>query len=317
MLGLTWPRKLFGPTDAPAFRRAHRAHGEVCASKYGRNNGSNTFTQRTAKNAGLTVVFAAHTIPFIWQESPAKTIEALAQRGFHQIEFFGAPGYIDVWAPPAETMKVLGPALKATQCETIGVDISTHDYNLASLDSQVAALTLKAYERLMDLASELGIRNITVHGGRRIAFNAPPGTKQWDALRSSFDRLAIAAERRSFDVLIENVAPSVINGAAAMERFVNDGAWPNLYFVYDIANAAAAGEDPVAGLAKVLPRVKAVHISDTEHGAIGSGSIDFGAIHNVLTEANYKGHLVLEICTPNALDDLSAGAAALAAGGWS
>ncbi len=264
----------------------------------------------------MNVTFAAHTLPFIWQESPAKTIEALAQRGFQQIEFFGAPGYIDVWAPPAETTKILGPALKAAQCETIGIDISTHDYNLASLDSEVAAFTLKAYERLMDLASELGIRNITVHGGRRIGFNAPPASKQWDALRSSFDRLATAADRRSFEVLIENVAPSVINGAAAMERFTREGDWPNLFFVYDVANGADAGEDPVAGLAQVLPRVKAVHISDTGHGAIGSGSIDFAAIHNVLTEADYRGHIVLEICTPNALDDLVAGAAALRAGGW-
>ena len=262
------------------------------------------------------MTFAAHTIPFIWQESPVKTIEALAQRGFHQIEFFGAPGYIDVWAPPAQTKKLLGPALKATECETIGIDISTHDYNLASLDAEVAAFTLKAYERLMDVASELGIRNITVHGGRRIAFNAPPGTKQWDALRASFDRLASTAERRSFEIWIENVAPSVINGAIAMERFLNEGSWPNLFFVYDIANAAAAGEDPAAGLAKVLARVKAVHVSDTEHGAIGSGSIDFAAVHKVLAEAHYKGHVVLEICTPNALDDLSAGAAALRAGGW-
>ena len=271
---------------------------------------------RARRSSRANVTFAAHTLPFIWQESPAKTIESLAQRGFRQIEFFGAPGYIDVWAPPAETTKILGPALKAAQCETIGIDISTHDYNLASLDSHVAEFTLKAYERLMDLASELGIRNITVHGGRRIAFNAPPGNKQWDALRSSFDRLAIAAERRSFEILIENVAPSLINGAVAMERFANDGDWPNLFFVYDIANAAAAGEDPAAGLLKVLPRVKAVHISDTEHGAIGSGSIEFAAIHNVLKDADYKGHLVLEICTPNSLDDLAAGAAALEAAGW-
>jgi sugar phosphate isomerase/epimerase len=264
----------------------------------------------------------AHTFGFVWQQDAVATVEMLGRHGFHAIEFLAAPGHIDIWAPPSATATRLKLALDSVGSTALALDISSHDYNLASLDERVVDFSLTAYGRLIDLASELGAPWVTVHGGRRIGFYPPPEQRQWEALRRSFQRLVAMAERRRVHLLIENIVPALLNTAAKMNQFVTEGAWENVSFIYDVANGAAAGEDPIVALASILPTVEMVHLSDCvpgrhEHAPIGSGTIDFTGIASLLTANDYTGHVVLEICSATPAHDLVAGKIALRERGWS
>ena len=58
-----------------------------------------------------------------------------------------------------------------------------------------------------------------------------------------------------------------IGELASVVSTVNDDA---VKIVYDVANAAYIGEDPVAGLLSNHESIALVHISDTGHGNMGS-----------------------------------------------
>jgi deoxyribonuclease-4 len=79
--------------------------------------------------------------------------------------------------------------------------------------------------------------------------------------------------------------------------------------LYDVANAAAVGEDPAVGLALLGERVAVVHLSDAPEGAwqhapVGAGDIDFDAIRVQLDTMHYNGEVVLEIISQTPVEDL-------------
>lgn len=262
---------------------------------------------------------SAHTFGVVWNLDAAAAIEGFSARGFRSVEILAAPGHLDIWNPTvARRVKSI---LAKTNSTVLALDIPAHDYNLASLDPNVADFSVRAYERLIALAAELEAPYVTVHGGRRIVFYPPPDERPWAALQTSFDRLVSVAARHNVRLLIENIVPALLNTAEAMNRFLKAGRWQNVGFVYDVANGAAAGENPPAALAALLPNVEIVHLSDCasgshQHAPIGSGSIDFAAVRDVLARADYGGEVVLEIGSGDSLADTVRGRLALGNDGW-
>jgi sugar phosphate isomerase/epimerase len=70
--------------------------------------------------------------------------------------------------------------------------------------------------------------------------------------------------------------------------------------VYDVANAAYIGEDPVEGLLSHHESIGLVHISDTGtetwgHDPIGTGVIDWNGLGKAVKETCGVNNVVLEI----------------------
>jgi sugar phosphate isomerase/epimerase len=95
-----------------------------------------------------------------------------------------------------------------------------------------------------------------------------------------------------------------------------------LKIVYDVANAAYIGEDPVAGLLANHESIALVHVSDTGletwgHDPIGTGVIDFEGLGNAVDATCGVSDVVLEIIREeNALDEVNKGIADLKNLGW-
>jgi sugar phosphate isomerase/epimerase len=93
--------------------------------------------------------------------------------------------------------------------------------------------------------------------------------------------------------------------------------WPNFGVNYDPSNAILAGDDPIALLRRVLPRVKTMHASDRylaegtledlrreedtvgyaarlRHGEIGKGLNDYDAIFSKLRDGGFDGWISIE-----------------------
>jgi sugar phosphate isomerase/epimerase len=98
---------------------------------------------------------------------------------------------------------------------------------------------------------------------------------------------------------------------------IDPARWPNFGVNYDPSNALLAGDDPVALLRRVAPRVVTMHASDRylirgtvddlrrgpaagadaaalRHGVIGEGAIDYHTIFAVLRESGFAGWISIE-----------------------
>jgi sugar phosphate isomerase/epimerase len=90
---------------------------------------------------------------------------------------------------------------------------------------------------------------------------------------------------------------------------------------YDVANAHFIGENPAAGLERVAPRLRLIHLSDTtravyRHDAVGLGDVDFARLAPAIKAASPGRAPFLEIISGNPDRDIARSIEALAALGY-
>src|SRR6185436_1693675 len=122
-------------------------------------------------------------------------------------------------------------------------------------------------------------------------------------------------------LLLENHPQSLTPTAADVASLLAAQGYPVVDALYDVANGAAAGEDPAAGIAILAPHLGLVHLSDTPAGAwrhdrVGSGDVDFDAIGAQLDACAFGGPAVVEVISDDAVADLVASRRFLEARGW-
>ena len=105
--------------------------------------------------------------------------------------------------------------------------------------------------------------------------------------------------------------------AAFLERFAS----PHLGIAYDVANGVFAGDVQADAIATCGGFLGQVHLSDAtserwDHGAIGSGSIDFIAVAALLREHGFTGTSIVEVVSQQPDQDMRQGWASLRAMGW-
>jgi sugar phosphate isomerase/epimerase len=190
----------------------------------------------------------------------------------------------------------------------------------ASRAPHVVDFAVEAYATAIERAAELGARWICVGSGRRHALLAKANDRLMTSFREAFARIHDKAQRAGVPIILENHPQGLLASAADIVRFLDTEGFTDTPVIYDVANAVAIGEDPVADLETLWPRVRIVHLSDGpkwqwRHDPIGSGEIDFAAIARLLRQRAYTDRIVLEILSDKPLEDLDNGAAAMRAQG--
>jgi len=262
----------------------------------------------------------AHTFGFVWQGDAAAAFEQIGAAGFRQIQLMATPPHFDPWVADAGRTARLRGILDRYGMSLLALDLASSDVNLASPSRDVVDFAVQAYERAIERASELGARWICVGSGRRHALLPKANHQLMETFRPAFARLREAAQRRGVDVILENHPQGLLADATTIDRFLEAEGDGSVRVIYDVANAFAIGEDPVAGLDRLWPRLGIVHLSDSpkgqwRHDPIGSGEIDFPAIASLLGRRRYAGDIVLEILSEAPLPGLVDGVAALEAAG--
>jgi len=138
----------------------------------------------------------------------------------------------------------------------------------------------------------------------------------------SLAQLIPLAKQVGTRLLLENTpycfTPTIEELASVVSTVDDD----TIKIVYDVANAAYIGEDPVAGLLANHESIALVHVSDTGletwgHDPIGTGVIDFDGLGNAVDATCGVNNVVLEIIREeNALDEVNKGIADLKNLGW-
>ncbi|GGF04288.1 hypothetical protein GCM10011611_07110 [Aliidongia dinghuensis] len=265
-------------------------------------------------------VLGAHTFGFVWQAAPEEAIDRIGAAGFRQVQLMATPPHFDPWVSDAARTRRLRTILERHGLTLLALDLASSDINLASPAKDVVDFAVDAYVRTIDRAAELGARGICVGSGRRHALLARANLQLMEVFRPAFARIHAAAERCRLDVMLENHPQGLLADAATIDRFLHDEGYGSVQVIYDVANAFAIGEDPVAGLDRLWPRLGVIHLSDSpkgqwRHDPIGSGEIDFTAIANLLGQRGYTGAVVLEILSEAPMQGLIDGVAALKAAG--
>jgi deoxyribonuclease-4 len=264
----------------------------------------------------------AHTFGFVWQCGAEAAFEQIGAAGFRRIQLMATPPHFDPWVEDAARTARLRAILDRYGMSLLALDLASSDINLASPSRDVVDFAVEAYGRAVDRASELGARWICVGSGRRHALLAKANQQLMEAFRPAFARIYEKAQRGGIDVILENHPQGLLADAATIDRFLEAEGYGSVRVIYDVANAFAIGEDPVAGLDRLWPRLGIVHLSDSpkgqwRHDPIGSGEIDFSAIADLIGHRRYGGEIVLEILSEAPLGGLIDGVTALEAAGLS
>jgi sugar phosphate isomerase/epimerase len=250
----------------------------------------------------------AHTFGAVWTHDAAAAIDAFAALGFRDFQLMAMAPQLDPWNGQ-DAVSAIRRALDACEGRVIAVDLPSSDINIASSTPAAVEFAMKTYEHAMSLAHAVGARWLTVNSGRKHMLLPPPDERLLHVFGHALSQLSARANECGMRILVENIPGCLLETASALDRFLDQHAFANVDVLYDVANAAAVGEDPAAGLALLDKRVAVVHLSDAPAGAwrhapIGSGNIDFDAIRLQLGSMRYKGEVVLEIISRTPVEDL-------------
>ena len=178
--------------------------------------------------------------------------------------------------------------------------LDRHGLLASSLSAHSDLTTAKGVrhaQKAITWASEYGLSIVnTAIGG-----HASEGEDE-DAFLDNIGALADAADVAGIVIALETHGDVMATGAkslALMEKISR----PSVRVNYDTANVMFyGGVKPVDDLPAIMPFVAHVHLKDTADGrgawnfpALGSGTVDFGRVLEILDDAGFDGPLSIEM----------------------
>ena len=216
-----------------------------------------------------------------------EALAGIANAGYRYVELSAVPGWtehVDLDRPPADVRRTV----EGYGLETVSLsghsDLTTRE----GLDHGIKAIRW---------AADYGIPIMnTAVGGHQSA------DENEAAFLTNVGELADAAERSGVVVALEihgDIMASSDVTIPLIEKIGRDSIKVN----YDTANVEYyAGKKAVDDLPKITPHLAHVHLKDTvggrgvwNFGALGSGSVDFARVLEILREAGYDGPFSVEL----------------------
>jgi L-ribulose-5-phosphate 3-epimerase len=216
-----------------------------------------------------------------------EALAGIADAGYRYVELSAVPGWtehVDLDRPPAEVRRFVEGYGLQTVSLSAHSDLTTRE----GLDHGIKAIRW---------AAEYGIPIVnTAVGGHQSA------DENENAFLANVGELADAAERAGVVVALEihgDIMASSDVTIPLLERIGRDSIKVN----YDTANVEYySGKKAVDDLPKITPLLAHVHLKDTvggkgvwNFGAIGSGSVDFARVLEILRQAGYEGPFSVEL----------------------
>jgi sugar phosphate isomerase/epimerase len=268
-----------------------------------------------------TVTLGAHTFGFVWNCLADEAFERLAEAGFRHVQLMATAPHYDPWAENPELTRRLRSILDRHGVSLLALDLASSDINLASPSADVVDFAVDAYARGIDRAAELGAKWICVGSGRRHALLTKANDRLMETFRPAFARIHAKAQQRGIGIILENHPQGLLADASTIAGFLDAEGYASIPVIYDVANAFAINEDPVAGLATLWSRLGIIHLSDSargqwRHDPIATGAIDFSAIAAMINDRAFEGAVVLEILSDAPLHGLTDGVAKLRTSGF-
>ena len=263
-----------------------------------------------------------NTFSYLWRSTAIDAIAELTRSGYSVFE-------VPVSSPhcwPAEMSPMMRSDAK-TRLRDYGASVRSlnaggYDINLASPGANMRRKSIDHIKDVMDLAFDWGVKDVVISPGTRRPMISPTISQTLDWLYESLETLLPRAEQAGVRLLLENTPYCFRPTIDLLVALVNEVKNDNLKIVYDVANAAYIGEDPVACLRSAHPAIGLLHISDTGreewgHDPIGTGIVNFEELGKAVEATCKMDNVVLEIIREkDPLKEVNRGIEELKNRGW-
>lgn len=241
-----------------------------------------------------------NTFSYLWSSKAIDAIAELADNGYETFE-------VPISSPHCWPDEISGSERSAiyARLNEYGAKIRSlnaggYDINLASPGANMRHKSIEHIKSVIDLAVAWDVAEVVISPGTRRPMISPSLEKAYGWMYESLENLIPLAKQAGVRLLFENTPycfTPTIQDLAGIVNTVNDHA---LKIVYDVANAAYIGEDPVASLLSNRESIGLVHISDTGvetwgHDPIATGVIDWDGLGKAVKTTCGVNNVVLEI----------------------
>ncbi len=165
-----------------------------------------------------------------------------------------------------------------------------------SSDSLIKMASYARARQTFEIAKTLGCKKIVFHTNYIIGFNSADYKKLW-VKGNAIAYKTFLEEYPDIEILIENMFDNNSDLILELLKEVNN---PNFRMCFDIAHANLSNESIDSWYNNCKDYISHIHINDNfgdfdSHLAIGSGSIDYDYVVNLLN--NFNGTVLIEVKT--------------------
>jgi sugar phosphate isomerase/epimerase len=250
-----------------------------------------------------TSCFAVDTYSYTLQWPVRACMEHLARLGFREFELQMYPGHL--W--PAHIDKggrrelkdfIAGSGLRVTTLNMPNIDL-----NIAAATMEMRSMTLGILRGVVELASDLGVEGVVIGPGKANPLLSMPRNKLIEHFYRALDELVPFAASAGTAIVVENMPFAFLPGMHELLAALDDYGNKDIGVVFDVANSHFMKEDVVAALKSCIPRLRAIHLSDTDqsvyrHAAVGLGTVDFRPLPDAISQVGFNRLPILEIIAP-------------------
>jgi L-ribulose-5-phosphate 3-epimerase len=263
-----------------------------------------------------------NTFSYLWTLTAIDAISELTRSGY---SVFEVPVSSPHCWPDEMSSKMRSDAKKRLQdcAATVrSLNAGGYDINLASPGANMRRKSIDHIKDVMDLAFDWGVADVVISPGTRRPMISPPISQTLGWLYESLDILLPHAEQAGVRLLLENTPYCFRPTMDQLVDVVKEVRSDNLKIVYDVANAAYIGEDPVACLRSSHSTIGLLHVSDTGldewgHDPIGTGVVNFEELGEAIEATCKMDNVVLEIIREkDPLKEINKGIDELKNRGW-
>lgn len=188
-------------------------------------------------------------------------------------------------------------------------------YPLGSLDPKIRQKSLQLMQKAIDLAVDLGIRNIQLAGYD--VYYEPKSVKSREYFVENLTKCVEMAAEKLVMLSIETMDDPFLNSLTKIAHLKSMIRSPWLQGYPDVGNITAWPENNVSeDFERNISNVTAVHLKDTlavtptfkgkfKEVPFGEGCVDFEGCLRLLTRLNYSGSYTIEMWTGNNSDAIS------------
>jgi D-psicose/D-tagatose/L-ribulose 3-epimerase len=266
------------------------------------------------RRAFVGCIFASLAVaarPFRWaicsETFPGKSFAEICQltqrTGYTGLEIDPSNLSDDPAALSASQRKALKKTMLERNVEYVGLHSflkAPKGLHLTTPDSDVRRRSWDYFDRMIDLAADLGDRPVMVLGSsrQRQAIDGSTPDEAARRLAEGLARIAPHASRRGVTILLEPLAPhlcNVVNSMAEAVAIVKQIGSPAVESMFDTHNTTAETSPLPAVIGKHFSRIRHVHLNELDGKYPGSGNFAFAPILKALRDLGYQGWLSVEV----------------------
>lgn len=241
-----------------------------------------------------------NTFSYLWSSTAIDAIAELVASGYKTFE-------VPISSPHCwpDEISVQERSTTHARLDEYGATIRSlnaggYDINLASPGANMRRKSVEHIKSVIDLAAAWDVPEVVISPGTRRPMISPSLERVYGWMYESMENIIPLAKQAGTRLLFENTPycfTPTIQDLAGVVSTINDD---SVKIVYDVANAAYIGEDPVQSLRWHHGSIGLVHISDTGtetwgHDPIGTGVIDWNGLGKAVKETCGVQNVVLEI----------------------